>query len=77
MLAAGDVTPPWALGLDVGDFANSFEPDMNYVDAFRLWGMSIFDDAPQFLGYLAAHPAPPQAWQSWLTEHVVPALPTP
>lgn len=52
VLAAGHVTPPWQLGLTVDDFADSFEDDMGYVDAFRLWGMSVFDDRAHLQRYL-------------------------
>jgi hypothetical protein len=64
MLSAGRVTPPWRLGLTLDDFADSFENDMGYVDAFRNWGMSSFDDREQLRRYLAANDAP-DAWLGW------------
>jgi hypothetical protein len=64
MLSAGKVIPPWRLGLSFTDFADSFEMDMGYVDAFRLWGMSAFDDREQLQGYFTATEAP-EAWQNW------------
>jgi hypothetical protein len=47
MLAAGRVVPPWEFGLGMDAFADTFEMDMGYADAFRLWGMSAFDDRRQ------------------------------
>jgi hypothetical protein len=67
MLSAGRVSPPWQLGLTFDDFADSFENDMGYVDAFRLWGMSSFDDREQLQRYLAATEAP-EPWERWTTE---------
>jgi hypothetical protein len=68
MLAAGHVTPPWRLGLTLDDFADSFEDDMGSVDAFRLWGMSSFDDHQQLQHYLTATEAP-EIWEGWSVEH--------
>lgn len=67
MLSAGQVTPPWQLGQTLGDFGDSFNNDMGYVDAFRLWGMSSFDDREQLQSYLAATKAP-EVWQHWTSE---------
>lgn len=64
MLSAGRVIPPWQLGLTLDDFVDSFEDDMGYVDAFRNWGMSSFDDGEQLWRYLAANNAP-DAWVGW------------
>lgn len=68
LLCAGYVKAPWQLGLEPADFADSFEDDMGYVDAFRLWGMSAFDDAHQLGRYLEATRVPP-AWEAWIAEH--------
>ncbi|WP_437766270.1 hypothetical protein WMF27_25470 [Sorangium sp. So ce281] len=67
LLCAGDVKAPWQLGLELADFADSFEDDMGYVDAFRLWGMSAFDDAHQLRRYLEATRVPP-GWEAWIAE---------
>jgi hypothetical protein len=67
MLCAGRVLPPWQLGLTPGDFTDSFADDMGYVDAFRLWGMSCFDDREQVQRYLAAGAAP-AVWRRWCEE---------
>jgi hypothetical protein len=67
MLSAGAVSAPWQIGLDVADFTNSFEMDMGYVDAFRLWGMSAFDDREHLQRYLDAT-AMPARWASWISE---------
>jgi hypothetical protein len=64
MLSAGGVIPPWQLGLTLDDFADSFEEDMGYVDAFRFWGMSSFDDREQLQRYLTATEAP-EVWERW------------
>jgi hypothetical protein len=66
MLAAGRVVPPWELGLGTDSFADSFEMDMGYADAFRNWGMAAFDDREQmnrFLGDI------PEGWMTWVAEH--------
>jgi hypothetical protein len=67
-LAAGHVAPPWQLGLTIDDFADSFEDDMGYVDAFRLWGMSVFDDREHLQRYLGATRMP-ESWAGWIAEH--------
>ena len=64
MLSAGRVQPPWQLGLELSDFADSFENDMGYVDAFRLWGQSVFDDLQQLRLYLDATQVTPD-WEAW------------
>ncbi|AGP38585.1 hypothetical protein BE04_35610 [Sorangium cellulosum] len=69
LLCAGHVDAPWQLGLSLADFADSFEDDMGYVDAFRLWGMSAFDDAEQLRRYLEATRMPP-GWQDWVAEQL-------
>ncbi|AUX34531.1 MULTISPECIES: hypothetical protein [Sorangium] len=67
LLCAGQVQAPWQLGLSLADFADSFDDDMGYVDAFRLWGMSAFDDALQLRRYLEATRMPP-GWRDWVAE---------
>jgi hypothetical protein len=67
ILSAGKVIPPWRLDLSFTDFADSFEMDMGYVDAFRLWGMSAFDDREQLQRYFTVTEAP-EAWQIWSVE---------
>jgi len=67
MLSAGRVVPPWQLGLGVADFADTFDDDMGYADAFRNWGMSAFDDREQLEGYLREYPAPAD-WARWCEE---------
>jgi hypothetical protein len=67
MLSAGRVTAPWQLGLTLDDFADSFEDDMGYVDAFRLWEMSSFDDREQLQQYLTATNVP-EVWERWTVE---------
>jgi hypothetical protein len=52
--SAGRVTPPGQLGGTLEDFADSFENDMGYVDAFRLRGMSPFDDREHLRGGLVS-----------------------
>jgi hypothetical protein len=66
MLSAGRVVPPWQLGLRVEDFADSFEMDMGYVDAFRLWMMSAFDDREHFRRCIGTEV--PKNWEDWITE---------
>jgi hypothetical protein len=57
MLSAGHVIAPWRLGLEINDFADSFDNDMGYIDAFRLWGMSAFDDHEHLQRYLELEPS--------------------
>jgi hypothetical protein len=71
MCATGQVMMPWELGCDPGSFEDSFEMDMHYVDAFRLWSMSAFDDlasANLVLGEV------PEAWRAWVEEQIVGSL---
>lgn len=70
MLCAGYVKAPWELGLSLADFADSFDNDMGYVDAFRLWGMSAFDDAFHLRRYLDATRAPAE-WADWAAEQLL------
>jgi hypothetical protein len=67
ILSAGEVVPPWKLGLALDDFTDSFDEDMGYVDAFRLWGMSTFDDREQMGRYLEAT-GMPESWEGWVAE---------
>ena len=67
MLSAGRVTPPWQLGLTLADFAHSFEDEMGFADAFRLWSMSSFDDREQLQRYLTANDAP-AVWDLWCAD---------
>ncbi|WP_437677877.1 hypothetical protein [Sorangium sp. So ce131] len=69
MFCAGQVKAPWQLGLKLADFADSFDDGMGYVDAFRLWGMSAFDDAHHLRRYLEATRAPP-GWEAWVAEQL-------
>jgi hypothetical protein len=69
MLSAGAVSTPWQLGLDVGAFADSFEMDMGYVDAFRLWAMAAFDDREHVQRHLDAT-STPAPWAAWIAEQV-------
>jgi hypothetical protein len=68
MLCAGRVVPPWELELEPEQFADSFDDDMGYVDAYRLWGMSAFDDEPQRERFVPAQSVP-AAWRAWMVEH--------
>ncbi|MFZ6743831.1 hypothetical protein ACO0LC_11430 [Undibacterium sp. JH2W] len=68
MLAANQLPPPWQLGLSLSDFADSFDDDMAYIDAFRLWGMSAFDDA-EYVQKLLDSTHAPEEWRSWAAEH--------
>ena len=70
MLSAGEVQAPWQLGLSPEAFKDSFEEDMGYVDAFRLWAQSAFDDEPHVRSYLKATALTP-SWEGWVQEHVL------
>jgi hypothetical protein len=66
-LSAGHVEPPWRLGLTLDDFADSFDEHMGYVDAFRLWGTSAFDDREHLWRYLDATGVP-ETWEAWIAK---------
>lgn len=67
VLCAGPPIPPWDLGLGLADFTDSFDDDMGYVDAFRLWAMSCWDDVEQLENYCRDFKAPIE-WRLWLAE---------
>lgn len=67
MLSAGRVAPPWELGLSPDDFADSFAMDMGYADAFRLWGMSAFDDREHLYRSLGDSKIPAN-WEEWIAQ---------
>jgi hypothetical protein len=69
MFVAGKVLAPWQVGLTPAAFANTFEMDMGYVDAFRLWITSVFDDRDHFNRYLRETEVP-ENWSDWLAEQV-------
>ncbi|PRP90127.1 hypothetical protein ENSA5_67450 [Enhygromyxa salina] len=69
-LAAGWPPAPWTCGLEIASFEDSFDDDMGYADAFRLWLMSAFDDRPTLARYLATQREAPEAWRAWLSEQV-------
>lgn len=69
MLSAGELRGPWQLGLAVSEFADSFDDDMGYVDAFRLWGTSAFDDREHAERTLAELGMPAE-WQGWAREQL-------
>ena len=78
----GDLAPPWerfphyeryTIGWRMGSgedwlgLWSVFLEHMGYVDAFRLWGMSAFDDAHQLRRYLEATRAPSD-WEAWAAD---------
>lgn len=63
--AAGNVVAPWQIGLVPADFKDSFDMNMGYADAFRLWGMSVFDDQPMIDRYTESTRMP-DAWKEWM-----------
>ncbi|NJR31962.1 MAG: hypothetical protein HC778_02645 [Chamaesiphon sp. CSU_1_12] len=67
MLCAGSVLPPWELGLAPDDGTDSFEMDMGYVDAFRMWIMSAFDD-DMLLRTMLQKTGIPDNWAEWIEE---------
>jgi hypothetical protein len=69
-LARGWPPAPWACGLELSSFEDTFEDDMGYADAFSLWLGSAFDDRPTLTRYLASQAVAPEAWRQWLNEHV-------
>jgi len=67
MLCAGKVQAPWLLGLTLADFADSFDMDMGYCDAYRLWLMCAFDDEMLFRELLD-ETGVPDNWVDWIVE---------
>jgi hypothetical protein len=68
MFCAGSVLPPWELGLKVEDVEDSFELEMGYADAYRLWIMSSFDDDRMLRQLLSDVPS---AWEAWIEEQMM------
>jgi len=69
MLCAGQVQPPWTLGLSPSDFTNSYEEDMPFCDAFRLWMACAFDDG-RLLRNMLETAGVPTEWKEWIDEHM-------
>jgi hypothetical protein len=68
MLCAGSVKPPWTLGISPDDFTDSFEMDMGYSNAFRLWLRSAFDD-DILLREMLQKTQIPSEWVDWVDEN--------
>jgi len=68
MLCSGSIVPPWKLDLKLKDFKDSFEIDMGYSDAYRLWIMSAFDD-DKMLRSMISKTEIPKEWETWINEH--------
>lgn len=68
-LVSGQVLPPWRLGFSGEDFEDSFEDDMGYVDAFRLWILAAFDDLPHLNRYLDSVGGVPPEWERWVNDN--------
>jgi len=67
MLCAGDIQPPWNFGLTPDDFADSFEMDVGFCDAYRLWIMTSFDDDKMIREMLSEFGIP-NDWTDWINE---------
>jgi hypothetical protein len=65
-LAEGWPPAPWAIDVPVSSFADTFDDDMGYADAFRLWLMCGFDDRPTFETYASTQPLAPSEWVGWM-----------
>lgn len=74
MLCAGEVRPPWLVGLGVESHEDSFELDMGFCDAFQLWLMCAFDDRESLWRALPPADTIPAPWRSWLDAQVLSAL---
>ena len=70
MLCADDVQPPWLLGITLSSFADSYEMDMAYCDAFRLWIVDSFDDK-KTLSTSLKETSMPDEWRDWINEQVI------
>ena len=69
MFCAGNVLTPWELGLKLEDFQDSFEMDMGYSDAYKLWLMSAFDD-DKLIRQMWAKTQIPKEWIEWTEERI-------
>jgi hypothetical protein len=67
MFLRGHVETPWSRGLSIDDFTDSFDDDMTFTDAFRLWLMSSFDDREHLDRVVALVP---QDWQVFINDAV-------
>lgn len=67
MLCAGLVKPPWVFGLTLDNFTDTFSMDMGYIDAFRLWIISAFDDR-QLLQEMLRETQVSENWAAWVYE---------
>ncbi len=70
MLCVGTIESPWKLGLTLNDFQDSYEIDMGFVDAFRLWCTCAFDD-DALLWEMFPKKEIPGAWLDWFEEEVL------
>ena len=62
-----DVRPPWRYELTPSDFADSFEMNMGFCDAYRLWIMSSFDD-DRLVREMHSKSGIPDEWADWINE---------
>jgi hypothetical protein len=67
MLCAGEIRPPWQFGLTPDDCTDSFEMDMGFCDAYRMWLMSSFDD-DQLIREMLNECGVPDDWTDWVNE---------
>ena len=67
MLCAGDVRPPWHFQLTPDDFECSFEIDMGYSDAYRMWIKCSFDD-DKLIREMLDNSGVPGDWADWIHE---------
>ncbi|MFN3197788.1 MAG: hypothetical protein ACE366_05155 [Bradymonadia bacterium] len=75
MIATGNVLPPWALDCELTAFRDTWEQDMGYVDAWRLWGYTVVDDLDQLRDLSCLDEAPDEGWRTFIrTQFTPPSL---
>jgi hypothetical protein len=73
-LLSGEVKPPWEFDLETRSFQDTYDEDMGYADAYRLWANSAFDDKEHFQRDLAPFQSPSEFWGQWLEENAMPTF---
>ena len=69
LAAAGAPSTPWALGLGVEDYTDSYEQsEMSYTDGWVLWVNSTFDDPPTWRAYLRHRGLISRAWEQLILD---------
>lgn len=66
----GFARPPWAVGVSAERYAECYDLDAHYADAWALWASSTFEDQPSWQAYLEPHPPPDGRWAALLAQQI-------